>query len=64
MSDGVDLVVDFVGKNYFEKNLNLMKLDATLIYLSFLSGSIVEKANLAPVSIKIILSDLQGIVPG
>ena len=50
ITDGVDLVIDFVGKTYFEPNLKVMRRDATLIYLSFLSGAKLENANLSSVS--------------
>ncbi|KAL7421992.1 hypothetical protein Q5752_003764 [Cryptotrichosporon argae] len=38
-ADGVDLIVDFVGRSYFAQNISLLRRDGTLIYLAFLSGS-------------------------
>ncbi|RUS18652.1 hypothetical protein BC937DRAFT_88492, partial [Endogone sp. FLAS-F59071] len=35
---GVDLIVDFIGKDYFEKNLACIARDGRIVFLSFLSG--------------------------
>jgi tumor protein p53-inducible protein 3 len=39
---GVDVIVDFVGKAYFERNLRLLNTRGRLVYLATLSGSRVE----------------------
>ncbi|KAK1924033.1 hypothetical protein DB88DRAFT_488907 [Papiliotrema laurentii] len=36
--DGVDLIVDFIGKNYFTPNLNSLRRDGTLVFLAMMSG--------------------------
>ncbi|MAJ24220.1 MAG: NAD(P)H-quinone oxidoreductase [Rickettsiales bacterium] len=50
-NSGVDIILDMVGKNYFNKNLTLLKDKGRLIMIAFLSGSIV-KADLTQVMIK------------
>lgn len=49
---GVDLVIDFVGKNYFNQNIEALNRDGTVIYLAFLSGPVFDKANFGPVLYK------------
>lgn len=39
MDDGVDIIVDFIGKNYYASNLNVLRRDGTMIFLAFMSGS-------------------------
>lgn len=46
-NEGVDVVIDFVGKNYFNSNLAVMNRDARMVILAFLSGAVVDKANIA-----------------
>jgi NADPH:quinone reductase-like Zn-dependent oxidoreductase len=36
---GVDLIIDFVGQNYFEQNLNAAARDAHIVHLGTLSGT-------------------------
>lgn len=43
---GVDLIIDFVGKDYYAKNVSILRRDGTVVYLAFLSGAVVEKANI------------------
>lgn len=45
----VDLIIDFVGSPYWEKNINLLKVDGRLIYLSMLGGAVVENMSLIPI---------------
>lgn len=47
--DSVDLVIDFVGAPYWEKNIDILALDGRLIHLSMLGGAEVNKMNLVPV---------------
>jgi len=43
----IDLILDFVGKDYFHKNLKLLNQDGKLIIISFLSGAIVNELDLS-----------------
>lgn len=45
----VDFVLDFVGQQYFQQNLQLLKTDGRLVYLAMLSGPIAEKIDLSPI---------------
>ncbi|TVQ04730.1 MAG: NAD(P)H-quinone oxidoreductase [Balneolaceae bacterium] len=47
--NSVDVILDFVGSPYWEKNLNVMAMDGRLIYLSMLGGSTVENMSLVPI---------------
>lgn len=38
MTDGVDNVVEFIGRNYFQQNLNVMRRDGTMVFLALMSG--------------------------
>lgn len=51
-STGVDLILDFVGANYWEQNLRSLAMDGRLVLISFLSGSKLEKTSLAPLLTK------------
>lgn len=46
---GVDFILDFVGQQYLQQNLDLLKIDGRLVYLAMLSGPLAEKVNLSPV---------------
>jgi NADPH:quinone reductase-like Zn-dependent oxidoreductase len=39
---GVDIIVDFVGQHYFQKNLNSLANNGRLLIVGLLSGNIVE----------------------
>lgn len=45
--DGVDVIVDFIGKDYFNRNLSVMRRDGKMVLLAFMSGAVVDKANIA-----------------
>jgi len=45
---GVDLIVDPVGANYWEQNIDSLAMDGRLVLLGLLSGGMVEKFNIAP----------------
>ncbi|CDS14466.1 hypothetical protein LRAMOSA06635 [Lichtheimia ramosa] len=45
---GVDVIVDFVGKDYFEKNIDTLAIDGRMVILAYLSGGVVEKVNIVP----------------
>ncbi|KAK8846513.1 hypothetical protein IAR55_005599 [Kwoniella newhampshirensis] len=52
-ADGVDLIIDFIGKNYYNQNINLLRRDGTLYYLAFMSGaSFPDGASLGPLLFK------------
>jgi len=48
---GVNLVIDFVGKSHWEKNIASLALDGRMVMLSILSGSEVQ-ADLRPILYK------------
>ncbi|KAF8904052.1 hypothetical protein CPB84DRAFT_1773263 [Gymnopilus junonius] len=49
---GADVVIDFVGRTHFNKNIDSMAVDGRMTMLSFLSGAIVESVNLSPILYK------------
>ncbi len=46
---GVDVIVDFIGGPYFQKNLNAMAVEGRMVMLAFLGGPRLSEANLAAV---------------
>ncbi len=44
----VDLVIDFIGAPYWEKNIDVLAMDGRVVYLSFLGGHRLESMSLAP----------------
>ncbi|KZT35055.1 quinone oxidoreductase putative [Sistotremastrum suecicum HHB10207 ss-3] len=48
---GVNLIVDFVGKDHWEKNIDALSIDGRMILLAFLSGND-PKVNLGPLLYK------------
>ncbi len=51
---GVDVILDIVGGDYFQKNINLLNRNGRLINIAYLRGSKVE-ANLLPIMLKRLL---------
>lgn len=49
---GVDFVLDFVGQQYLQQNLSVMRTDARLVYLAMLSGPVADKVNIQPILMK------------
>jgi len=49
---GVDVVIDFVGRTHFEKNIQSLALDGRMTLLAFLSGMEVPSVNLGPILFK------------
>jgi putative PIG3 family NAD(P)H quinone oxidoreductase len=45
----VDVIIDFVGAPYWEKNVQVLAMDGRVVYLSMLGGASVEKMSLVPV---------------
>lgn len=43
---GVDVVIDFIGAPYFQKNIESLGEDGRLVHLGFMGGSKVEEFNL------------------
>ena len=59
---GVNVIMDFVGGPYFQKNINSLALEGRLIMQGWMGGSKLSEANLAPVlrnRLKIIGSTLR-----
>jgi putative PIG3 family NAD(P)H quinone oxidoreductase len=48
-ADSVDLVLDFIGKPYWYKNMEVLAMDGCVVYLSFLGGHKVEEISLVPI---------------
>ena len=49
--DGVDVILDIVGGEYFQKNINILNKFGRLINIAYLQGPVV-KANLLPIMLK------------
>lgn len=41
-ADGVDLILDMVGGDYFDKNLNVLRPDGRLVYINAMQGNLVN----------------------
>ncbi len=48
---GVDVILDMVGGDYFQKNLSALAMEGRLVHVAFLKGSKIE-VNLAPIMMK------------
>jgi NADPH2:quinone reductase len=49
---GVNVVLDMVGGDYFNRNLRCLAKDGRLVLIAFLGGHEVEKADLRPIMLK------------
>ncbi len=47
--DSVDVIIDFIGKPYWHKNMEVLAMDGRVVYLSFLGGHKVEEISLVPI---------------
>ncbi|KAF9562641.1 quinone oxidoreductase putative [Agrocybe pediades] len=47
--DGVNVLIDFVGQSHFAKNLESLAVDGRMVMLALLSGTVIEKTDLAPI---------------
>lgn len=47
--DSIDVVLDFIGKPYWHKNMEVLAMDGRVVYLSFLGGHKVEDISLIPI---------------
>lgn len=43
---GVDLIVDFIGADYFQKNLDVVAREGRIVLLGLMSGSVVPQADI------------------
>jgi NADPH2:quinone reductase len=50
--DGVNVVLDMVGADYFNRNLRCLARDGRLVIIAFLGGHEAEKADLRPIMVK------------
>jgi NADPH2:quinone reductase len=41
-ADGVDMILDMVGGDYFDKNLNVLRPDGRLVYINAMQGNLVN----------------------
>jgi NADPH:quinone reductase-like Zn-dependent oxidoreductase len=39
---GVNIIIDFIGKNYFAQNIDSLAVDGHMVILAFLSGMILR----------------------
>lgn len=49
---GVDMILDVVGADYFQRNVDCLALDGQMVMLSFLGGFKVPNVNLIPIVTK------------
>lgn len=47
--NAVDLIIDFIGEPYWQKNISVLAMDGRLVYLSFLGGHKIEELSLVPI---------------
>ncbi|ORX93044.1 NADPH:quinone reductase-like protein [Basidiobolus meristosporus CBS 931.73] len=45
---GVDIIVDFIGANYWNDNIEILAKDGRMVILAFMSGVQVENFNIGP----------------
>lgn len=43
---GVDLIIDFIGRNYWGQNLSVLKTDGSMVILALMSGSLIQNFDL------------------
>jgi putative PIG3 family NAD(P)H quinone oxidoreductase len=44
--EGVDLILDFIGKPYFEDNISALAIDGRIIFLALMGGNQIQNFNL------------------
>jgi NADPH:quinone reductase-like Zn-dependent oxidoreductase len=49
---GVNYIIDFIGQNYWEQNIDCISVDGQLVILAAMSGAKLESANLSKILIK------------
>ncbi|KAL0095221.1 NADPH:quinone reductase [Phycomyces blakesleeanus] len=50
--NGVNVVVDMIGKDYWNDNINSLAKDGHMVILAFMSGNLVPNFNIAPLLFK------------
>lgn len=45
----INLVVDFIGRPYWEQNIRVLATDGILVYLAMMGGATIEKMSLVPI---------------
>lgn len=45
----VDVIIDFVGSPYWDKNIRILAMDGRVVYLAMMGGATIEKMSLVPV---------------
>ncbi|WP_313799760.1 NAD(P)H-quinone oxidoreductase [Cytobacillus sp.] len=51
-NQGVDVILDFIGASYWEKNLQSLRTDGRWVLIGILGGTVVEKVNLMELLVK------------
>ena len=51
-NQGVDVILDFIGASYWEKNLKSIKTDGRWVLIGILGGTEVEKVNIMQLLLK------------
>ncbi|RKP35675.1 quinone oxidoreductase [Dimargaris cristalligena] len=49
---GVDVIIDYIGADYWNRNMASLTVDGHMVMLAFLSGAQVSEANIAPILFK------------
>jgi NADPH:quinone reductase-like Zn-dependent oxidoreductase len=49
---GVDLIVDFIGADYFQKNINALARDGRWVVLGLMSGKVLDKVDIGQILYK------------
>ncbi len=49
---GVNYIIDFIGKDYWEQNMDCISIDGKMAILAAMSGAKLEKANLSKILMK------------
>lgn len=49
---GVDVILDMIGADYFNRNLSALGKDGCLSIIAFLGGAVADNANLSPIMVK------------
>lgn len=44
--EGVHLILDCIGADYFYKNLNVLSMDSMIVYIAWMSGSVIKNFDL------------------
>lgn len=45
----INLIIDFIGRPYWDQNIRLLAMDGSLVYLAMMGGAKIEKMSLVPV---------------